>query len=61
MNFMTHMMDWLPELFVGIGIMVLCIAVLALVACFIDLKISWVRSGSISFNGFKWPWKKESK
>ena len=48
------MMDWLPRL-------IWALAGVAFVACFLNLKITWKREGSVEFLGFKWPWKRESK
>lgn len=54
MNFLTHMMDWLPRL-------VLALSAVTIAAGFLRLKITWKREGSVEFLGFKWPWKKESE
>ena len=54
MNFLTHMLDWLPRL-------IMALAAVVLAASCLRLKISWKREGSVEFLGFKWPWTKESK
>lgn len=61
MDWLPKMMDWLPNLLLALACVICAVALVVVVGCFLRLRITWCRRGSISFLGFKWPWKKERK